>query len=306
MTQVQPPRWSDDQFELDRSQAVATFRELRVQEPLEQYLDAFDGYRTAVENLIESTVDLSRLSDQAVDVLADPDLLVAVRYLASPAISEDDLKVLADAALSPSRLRSDQIMARRVIETVLLGLDRNRFPWVAEDRPPTEAERETATVATAALIATRRVMTDRANTSKTTQERAVAELLTAAGYTEVDRRRVDNLSQAPKAGEYCRECLFGTRKADLIAGLWDGRVMPLECKVSNSSTNSIKRLNNDAAQKARIWLDSFGSANIVPSAVLSGVFKLRNLCAAQDGGLTIWWAHKLGALAEFITLTKIT
>lgn len=82
--------------------------------------------------------------------------------------------------------------------------------------------------------------------------------------------------------------------------------MPLECKVSNSSTNSIKRLNRDAAQKARAWLEHFGSANIVPSAVLAGVFKLRNLRTAQEGGLTIWWAHNLGALDEFITLTKTT
>jgi hypothetical protein len=280
------------------------FRELRMQEPLEQYLDAFDTYRTVVENLIEGTVDLSQLSDQAMDVLTDPDLLVAVRYLASPPLSVDDLKVLAEAVLTPSRLRNDEAMARRVIETVLLGLDRNRFPWVAEDRQPSEAERETATVATAALIATRRVMTDRANTSKTAQEAAVAELLTAEGYTEVRRRTINNLSQAPKAGEFCRESLFGERKADLIAGLWDGRFMPLECKVSNSSTNSIKRLNNDAAVKARVWLDTFGPANIIPSAVLSGVFKLRNLRMAQNDGLTIWWAHDLNALAEFITLTK--
>jgi hypothetical protein len=304
MTQVQPPSWSDDQFEWDRAKAVTTFRELRMQEPLEQYLDAFDGYRTAVENLIESTVDLSQLSDRALDVLTDPHLLVAVRYLASPAVSVDDLKVLAEATLSPSGLRNDEAMARRVIETVLLGLDRNRFPWVAEDREATVAERETATVATAALIAARRVMTDRANTSKTAQENSAADLLVAEGFTEVDRRTVNNLSQAPKAGEFCRECKFGARKADLIAGLWDGRVMPLECKVSNSSTNSIKRLNGDAALKARVWLDTFGPANIIPSAVLSGVFKLRNLRMAQDDGLTIWWAHNLAALAEFITLTK--
>jgi hypothetical protein len=149
-------------------------------------------------------------------------------------------------------------------------------------------------------------MTDRANTSKTAQEAAVADLLIVEGFTEVNRRTVDNLSHAPKAGEFCRECLFGERKADLIAGLWDGRFMPLECKVSNSSTNSIKRLNNDAAVKARVWLDTFGPANIVPSAVLSGVFKLRSLRMAQNDGLTIWWAHSLAALAEFITMTKTT
>lgn len=34
------------------------------------------------------------------------------------------------------------------------------------------------------------------------------------------------------------ESLFGTRKADLVIRLYDGRAMPTECKVSNSSTNS--------------------------------------------------------------------
>ena len=50
--------------------------------------------------------------------------------------------------------------------------------------------------------------------------------------------------------------------------------MPLECKVSNSSTNSVKRLNNDAAVKAETWRQDFGTVPIVPAAVLSGVYKL--------------------------------
>jgi hypothetical protein len=304
MPPIIPPRWDDARFEADRGIAIAAFREVRMQEPLEQYLNAFDDYRTAVENLIEKTVDLSRLSDEAVDVLTDPDLLIAVRYLASPAVSADDLKVLADAQLSPSRLQADPEMARRVVETVLLGLDRNRFPWMSEDREPTEAERETAIVATAALIAGRRVMTDRANESKTEQEDAVAAKLLSAGFTEVDRRTVDNISRAPAPGEFCRESLFGSRKADLIVRLWDGRVMPVECKVSNSSTNSIKRLNNDAAVKARTWLQEFGTSNVVPTAVLSGVFKLRNLKVAQDDGLMIIWAHDLDQMIEFVEATR--
>ena len=44
--------------------------------------------------------------------------------------------------------------------------------------------------------------------------------------------------------------MLGTRKADVLVGLHDRRLMPIEAKVSNSFTNSIKRLNNDAAVKA--------------------------------------------------------
>ena len=98
--------------------------------------------------------------------------------------------------------------------------------------------------------------------------------------------------------------MFGTRKADFAIGLWDGRKMPLECKVSNSSTNSIKRLNNDAAVKAGIWIDEFGTAQTVPAAMLSGVFKLRNLEDAQRRGLAIFWAHDLEPFIDWIESTR--
>lgn len=303
-SQLSPSVWDDNEFERDRQIAIETFRGVRMVEPLEQYLDAFDARRTAVENLLEASIDLSQLSDQAVELLTDAGTLEAIRYLASPALSTDDLTILAEASFAPSRLRRDADMARRVIETVLLGLDRNRFPWVADDREPTDAERETAIVSTSALIASRRVMTSRANESKTEQEEAVAAALAGINMHEVPRRSVENLSQAPHAGEFCRESLLAGRKADLIVGLWDGRMMPIECKVSNSSTNSVKRLNNDAAAKAVTWRTTFGPANTLPTAVLSGVFKLGNLRSAQADHLTIIWAHNLDPLLEFIEQTR--
>jgi hypothetical protein len=97
---------------------------------------------------------------------------------------------------------------------------------------------------------------------------------------------------------------LGTRKGDIIARLWHHRVMPIECKVSNSSLNSVKRLNNDAAVKAGSWQRDFGLRQVVPTTVLSGVYNLRNLEDAQERGLTIFWAHSLNPLTEWITRTK--
>ncbi len=301
---INPPRWTAEEFEREAAQAIRHFRETRMHEPLEAYLDYVEEYRRQVETLIEETVDLTRLSNLAVELLTNPQRLTAIRYLASPAISEDDLKVLADAALTPKRLNADPDMARRVIETVLMGLDRERFPWVAERREPTESERATAVVSTAALIATQKVQTGRRNEAKKTQEGAVADALRAAGFTEVPTRAVTNMSHLPAHGEFCAEALFGSRKADLIVRLWDGRVMPTECKVSNSSTNSVKRLNNDAAVKARTWIQEFGTVTCVPAAVLSGVFKTRNLISAQNDGLTLFWAHGLDRMISFINSTR--
>ncbi len=80
--------------------------------------------------------------------------------------------------------------------------------------------------------------------------------------------------------------------------------MAIECKVSNSAVNSVKRLNNDAAAKAEAWLKDFGTVQVVPAAVLSGVYKLHNLIDAQTRGLALFWAHDLGALTRWIALTS--
>lgn len=302
---LSPPRWSSDQLEAGLLKATEIFREERMAEPLEDYLEHFQEVRITVENLLEETVDLSHLLIKAVRILSDGSLQEAVRYLSGPPISADDLKVVANAKLSSSALSADEQMARRVIETVLLGLDRQRFPWVGEDREPTETEKIVAITSTAALVAARRVMTSRANEAKGKQEQRVKDALKDAGFTEVAPREISTLHSAPASGEFCGESLFGTRKADIVIRLWDHRVMALECKVSNSSTNSVKRLNNDAAVKAGVWIDEFGTAQTVPAAMLAGVFKRHNLEQAQDRGLTIWWSHDLDQMVRWIEHTRL-
>lgn len=306
MAQVPPPRWTEEQLTEDAAEAVQRFREIRMHEPLEQYLEQFDSFRGTMEDLIEGTVDFTQLRAQAAELLSEPDVLTAARYLAGPPISADDLKELAGdgVSLAPTRLKGDPQMAERVVDTILLGLDRVRFPWVGEVREPTDAEREIAVVATAAMIATQKVQTARRNEAKDEQEEAVAEILKQNGFTQVPTRTVQNISHFPGMGEFCRESDFGGRKADLIVRLWDGRILPVECKVSNSSTNSVKRLNNDAAAKAEVWIKEFGTATVIPAAVLSGVFKIHNLENAQQRGLTLFWGHRLDAMISFIEETR--
>jgi hypothetical protein len=80
--------------------------------------------------------------------------------------------------------------------------------------------------------------------------------------------------------------------------------MAIECKVSNSSTNSIKRLNNDTAVKASTWLKEFGTNQVVPAGVISGVFKLNKLKQAQGAGLSLFWAEQLGVMLDWIESTR--
>lgn len=302
---VQSPWWTDDELATDRDCAIVNFRRARMEEPLEAYLEAFEERQDAVENLLETTVDLTQLREHALAILADPQLLEALRYIAGPPISFDDLKIVANASsLSTKRLQADPELVRRVIDTVLLGLDRRRFPWIGEGREPGEDEKRAAILASTALIASQRVATNRRSEGKTEQEAMIEAALVGAGFIKVETRTVNTIQAGPGPGEFCRESMLGARKADVLVGLYDQRLMPIEAKVSNSYTNSIKRLNNDAAVKATYWLDQFGKMNVVPTAVLSGVYKLKHLNAAQVRGVTLFWAHDLAKLVEWIQRTK--
>ena len=152
-----------------------------------------------------------------------------------------------------------------MVETVLAGLDRRRFPWVGEGREPHEDEKAAAALATASLMATERVRTSGATRPGWSRRAAVADALRRAGFREVAAPRViRTLEEAPGPGEFCTERTFGDRKADLVVGLWDRRRMPLECKASNSATNSYKRVNHEAANKAETWLQDFGRSRSCP------------------------------------------
>ncbi len=302
---INPPVWTSEQFESDRLKAITIFRRERIEEPLEDYLEAFDEYQGYVEELLETTVDLARLDSTALEVLTDQKLLDAFRYLAGPPISEDDLKVLADApSLAKGRLKKSPEDVRRLIEVVRAVLDRRRFAWVREKRDPTESERDAAIMASAALMAVRRVETNRRNTGKQQQEDLVKQALRNLEFKEISPRTIPTFAQGPQSGEFCGESMLAGRKADVVLRLWDDRVMPIECKVSNSALNSVKRLNNDAAAKAEGWKRDLGLRQVVPVAVLAGVYNLSNLLDAQDRGLTLIWSHDLQPLTTWIVATK--
>jgi len=74
---IDPPRWTPEQFQADRVKAISIFRKERLEEPLEDYLAAFDRYQGYIEELLETTVDLAQLDAQGLEVLSDPHLRCA-------------------------------------------------------------------------------------------------------------------------------------------------------------------------------------------------------------------------------------
>lgn len=293
--------WTESELEGQALAAAAKFRTKRLSESTGWYERI---YTAELDNFTQFFEESSYLTDlDSITRLVTTPSLEYFRYCAGPSISEDDLKVIADTSLSTSILSADKAARDRLIEVIFSTLDPFRFPWIAEKRPPTDFERALALQTTTALKSQRVALTQRSNSAQREQEDCVAAALCSAGLTEVDRRKISTLDDAPKPGSFCKESSFGGRKADLVARLPDGRCMPIECKVSNSSTNSVKRLNNDAAAKAVVWVEQFGTAQTVPVAVLEGVFKTHNLIQAQQQGLLIFWSHDLDELINFVKST---
>ncbi|MDY3562941.1 XamI family restriction endonuclease [Gemmata sp. JC673] len=154
-------------------------------------------------------------------------------------------------------------------------------------------------------MASQTIGTKRRTEGSTNQQDTVRSMFQKAlTMKQVPAKEMRVLRDAPNPGEFCMEAKLSGRKADLTAGLYDNRVMPIECKVSNSKVNSVKRLNNDAAAKAEAWKADLGANNVVPVAVLSGVYSIPNMLDAQSRGLTLIWAHDLQPLIDFINSTK--
>jgi hypothetical protein len=148
------------------------------------------------------------------------------------------------------------------------------------------------------------VGTRRRNDAKKVQEERVKELLRSLGFREVRPRSIPLLEDGPLPEEFCGESKLGDSRADLVVRLPDRRYLAIECKVSNSAVNSFKRVNHEALGKARQWVNKFGTAGVVPAAVLSGVFNPENPAAAQIGGLYVFWAHRLADLRAFIVTCR--
>jgi hypothetical protein len=302
---ILPTNWTLNELTQGAATAAVEFREGRLVAS-NAWETQFKLARGKFEKLFKELGDLNpkALNLESLAKAYGHGLGEALRYLAGPPISDDDLQVIADVdSIAPGVLKKDPAALKKVFDVIQQVIDPHRFPWLQTGRTPTKQERDAALLASAVLLAAQRLATTRRNEGKKEQEKKVKDYLRGLGFTEVKPVTISTIVKGPEEGQFCAECLLGDRKADVVVRLPDTRLMPIECKVSNSATNSVKRLNNDAAVKGVHWIKKFGEDQVVPAALLAGVFKVLNLEQAQDRGLSLFWSHDLGKLGDFIQST---
>lgn len=165
-------------------------------------------------------------------------------------------------------------------------------------------ERETAIAWTAGIWAIEQLRTLLRIESSHRQETAVVRVLEEVGFKQQPRvRRITSLDELAR-GTFARETVLAGSKCDVPVRLRDGRLLAVECKVSNSALNSVKRLIRETGGKARRWHDAFGQ-QVTTGAVLAGVYGLVNLRDAQDTyGIAIFWEHELNPLRDFLSIDE--
>lgn len=304
-------RWSEIEIKADVVASRADFRQRRLGEPLQRYLDAFDDAEPILRPLMAGLSDVLAGSPCGLAVLrelwASETGCTAFRYLGAPPISTDDLKTMAEQTLSPRALVGDGESAARLLEVMRQIADPRRFPWLAQARAPTESEVLAAGLATGALMASQRVQTLRRGDEKAAVEGAVKGLLIGLGWQAKGRPAggvQTLLTDSPPRRGFFTQTNLGSDNADVIVRLDDDRLLAIECKGLNSEVNSRKRLNKEAVQNARAWIERFGSRQVVPAVALQGVFNARYVAEAQDTPMAVFWGHRLSDLKAFLSTAR--
>lgn len=321
-----PRVWSQHELAKEAQVALDEFVDRRLAEPKGTYATHFKARRKALVRLFRKLSGVDNLNPSLAlvrEVIGDEEMFAALRYVAGPPVSEDDLGVLVTRSvdgIAKKALADDDALPVAVLKLICKMSDPFRFPWIAAGRLPTPREIREAIAMTSALHASQALQTERRGYGRVVEQSLVA-TLAAMGYVKVTggrgktkpkagqpllppyppKGKVTQPSHHPAFPHFYGECTVYGRKVDLFIALKSGVMIALEAKDSSSALNSTKRLLNDTAAKAKHYQVAAGK-NVISVALLSGVFKVTDLAQAQGAGLYLVWAHDLDEFVEWIGL----
>lgn len=306
-TSATPTTWTKDEL-LEQAQiALDEFVDRRLAEPGGKYQAHVKARRAAIVRLFKALSGVNPDSpDPAIvrKVLLDAELFDALRYVTGPPVSEDDLGVIVTRnvkGFNKTDLRKSEQLPVDVLKLICRLADPYRFPWVADSRAPSSRELRDAIQATMTLHATQSLQTERRGYGKEVEKRLEIRLI-ELGFNKVptpNKAKITAPVHYPTYPNFYGECTVHGRKVDLFIALPTGRMIALEAKDSSSALNSVKRLNNDTAAKAKHFAAE-GGKNIINVALLSGVFKVESLISGQESGLFLVWSHDLDGFIEWV------
>jgi hypothetical protein len=250
-----PRVWTNQELNDQARVALGEFVDRRLAEPGGKYLTHIEARRRAIVRLFKALngIDPNNPDPQIVRaLLLEDDLFDALRYVAGPPVSKDDLGVLVTRDIkgfSKTSLRTKDELPGQVLQLICRLADPYRFPWVADRRPVRSHELRTAIRSTMTLHAAQTLATERRGYGKLVEKRLETRLIELA-FTKAkapNQAKISAPMHYPKYPQFYGECTVHGRKVDLFIALPDGRMIAVEAKDSSSGLNSVKRILNDTA-----------------------------------------------------------
>lgn len=230
--------------------------------------------------------------------------MLVLRQMLAPPLSQDQFAIVCP---SYSKLLENKdrpvpaLKAALVAEAFLAMRDIRLLPWLSEKRSPSDEEIQRVVTAVTPLLASQIHMTAKRTASSADQEGAVVELLMAKNWERLPSRLVDR-GAILAASQFMKKTKFATttrpQEVDIACGLGGTLVLAMECKVSNDTTNSVKRIN-DVLKKASAWRDHWGSF-VKPAALLQGTIGYKDVQRLIHAGVTVFWSHDLPRFERWI------
>lgn len=230
--------------------------------------------------------------------------MLVLRQMLAPPLSQDQFAIVCPA-YNKSLENKDRPVpapkAEQVAEAFLAMRDVRLLAWLSDNRPPSALELDRIVTAVTPLLASQLHLTAKRTASSTVQEEAVVALLNAKNWERIPSRLVDR-GATLAARQFMKKTRFATttrpQEVDIACGLGETMVLAMECKVSNDTTNSVKRIN-DVLKKATAWRDHWGSF-VRPAALLQGTIGYKDVQRLIHAGVTVFWSHDLPRFERWI------
>jgi hypothetical protein len=137
-----PPRWDDAALQRQAQKALEDFVQRRLAEPSSLYAKHLRERRRSRQSLFRELAAFDRLHPDiaiARKILSDPELESALRYVAGPPVSKDDLGVLVTRSpqrIGAAAIRTNPTLANGILALICQLADDGRFPWLSRNRKP--------------------------------------------------------------------------------------------------------------------------------------------------------------------------
>lgn len=230
--------------------------------------------------------------------------LRVLRSLMAPPASQDQY-ALAVAAYSKSAENTARPLAVEKAEKLALDFsarrDRVLTSWLDQQRQPTPDELARTFARAVTILAQQALSTGLRNNAADRQERDAIAILAARGWQEARDIAIAEPSDLPER-HFARKTRvkagLAYQEVDIACRLKGGYLLAMECKVTNDTTNSTKRIN-DIVKKANAWRAEFGT-RVKTAALLQGVIKPADVDRLSELGIDVYWSHDLDAFGAWI------